>query len=384
MYAFSRQFELDFPLAGLTALCVCVLINSEGFSESIDALLLGSSLGIASLVKLQILFFLCAPLFYSVWSIFSQENRGRCKALLNLALSFTLAYSIFSLYWGIKLKGLLVNFYQHAFSLYPFFKGSAPPVLGFEKVHILSLKNFTFYFISLLGHTSLPLFILFILALIKLINTKSIWRCFFLWSLLAPYFILTFLSVKWARYILPLVVFMAVLSAYLIDDLKLKYKYLKVTVIVGLIIYCLAIYFITSWQNRLPHQFFPFSTQFQSPHAPNPNNYILKVVKNEIIPYIQNGQKKYGQVKLGFINDNGYFSGIALLLYLFFQEDILNGKVNIQVFQEGQSFMSVKYIVVRKDYFLSKNKSFEYYKKVIELKGLDAVILEKDEKDSSA
>ncbi len=384
VYAFSRQFELDFPLTGLIALCVCLLIYSDGFSKSIYSLLLGLCLGIASLVKLQIMFFLFVPLIYSVLGIFSKDTQGRCKVLLNLVLSLALAYSISSLYWSVKAKYLLVNFYQHAFSLYPFFKGETPPILGLEKIPILSLKNLAFYPRYLLNHMSLPLLILFIFGLVKFLRIKIMWKNFFVLSLLVPYFIFTFLSVKWARYILPLLVFVAIISAWLIDNLKFKYKYLKAIVMAGLTIYCAGVYFLTSWSNRpWPHQLFSLPTEAPISHTPDSNNYLVKVVKSELVPRIQKQQKADGQIILGFTEPT---ICVVVQLYLCLQDSILNNKINIRRLNIHDSnegvFNNLRYIIMTESEFVSKNELLKHYRKLMKLKECEIIILEKYEKNS--
>ena len=371
IYGFSRQLELDYSLIGLAALCLCLLLYSKNFSKRIYSLLFGLSLGIATLVKLQILFFLSAPLLYSVFKIFNKQTKEKHKLFLNLILSLLLTFFLFSLYWASKLHNTFLNFYGHAFSLYPFFKGQIFPILGEQKLPILSIKNFIFYFIHLLNHTSLLLFVLFIFALIQFLRKEKFWRGFFLLSLCVPYLIFTFISVKWARYILPLLPIAALISAWLIDSLR--NKYLKRILLSVLAIYCIGFYFLTSWYVNFWSSFtfrylFPFSfyimEEWPFSHPPNPNGYIGKFEKEEILPYIQNRLKNEEPIKIEFTEDT---AEIALSLYLFFQDYILNNKINIQQ-NHKLNFEDANYIIIMNiENLPSKNKLLKCYKILSEL-----------------
>jgi hypothetical protein len=213
--------------------------------------------------------------------------------------------------------------------------------------------------VHLLNHTSLPLFILFIVALIQFSRRKEKWRYFFLLSLLTPCFIFTFISVKWARYILPLLTFIAIISAWLIENLKLKY--LKRIIFGGLFFYCIALYFLTSfktWYAALsPLHLPPFPIDL-SAHPPDPNGYVEEIKKGEAVSYIQNKLKNEDEIKIKFTEGTHH---IALALFLFFQDDIFN-KIDIQRDDKLEDFNDVDCVILKESDLLYRGELLKNYK----------------------
>ena len=388
IYAFSRQFGLDFPLTSLTALCLCLLVYSENFSKRNYSLLFGLSLGIATLVKLQIMFFILTPLLYSIFKMFSKENKEELKSFANLILSFLFAYFLFSLYWGVKLKATFINFYEHAFFLYPFYKGEIVGANENMKIPIFSLRNITFYLRVLINHSSLCLFVLFTFALIFfLLNKKNKWHNFFFLSLLISYFILTFISVKWSRYALPILIFMAIISAWWLDNLK--FKYLRIIISTGLVFYCIRVYLLSSW---MVYDYFPIPDQFIQPRIsdigmfdafyphsqpPDPHNYIEELKRKGVISHIENKLKNGSIIKIKFGGDS--VENPILFLYLYFQDYILNKKIYIQRDQD-LDFRDADYVAMReRDLFIKEEllKDYRILSKIGEF-----VFLTKNEKGS--
>ena len=361
--AFSRQFGLDFPLFCLTATCVCLLVYAENFSKRGYSLLFGLSLGIAMLVKLQILFFLLMPLLYIISSIFSEKNSEKLKAILNLILSLTVAFILFYLYWGNKLGFIFSNFYEHAFTLYPFYTGKRTPALGPSTIPVFSLRNITFYLEGLLYYVSLFPFILFVCALVAILVSKNKWRLFFLLSLLVPYFIITFISVKWTRYALPLLVFMAVITAWSIDSLRLRY--LKVVILCALVFNSMRLCFFNSWTiNRLPYvpcRFFQTTIKdsvFPRLYPPDPYDYTRELEKDGVIPHIEQGLRDGKKIRIEFGGDSVEVN--VALLYIYFQDDIFNNRIDIRS-RMKLDFQDVDYIVLRSTDLLNKKELLKNY-----------------------
>jgi len=323
--AFSRQCGLDFPLTGLTALCVCLLVYSEDFSKINYSLLFGLSLGISTLVKLQVIFFLSAPLVYSIIRIFSKERKEKPRSLLNLILGLILAWLLFSLYWGFKLKDMIMDFYNQAFFLYPLYSGRQH-VFGTQGVPIFSLKNFTFYPAYLPYLSSLYLFGLFILGLIMFLRGQNRLKAFFLSSLLVPCFILTFISVKWGRYEMPLLIFTAIISAWAVDNLESKY--LKRIVTVGLLFYCVGMCLSSSWGWAGNYNFSLLQDIWtQPPYRPEPYDYIEEMRKEGVIVPIEDDLVRGKEVRIWF---RGHVEELIGSLYLFFQDYIFDDKIAIK------------------------------------------------------
>jgi len=342
-YAFSRQFGLDFPLASLTAVCMCFWAYSENFSRRQYSLLFGLSLGIATLVKLQIMFFVCVPLTYSFFKIFGKENQGKLRSLCNLFFSLVVACFFFSLYWGAKLKDVLINFYQHAFSLYPFYKSEIVPTLGASMglpTLMLSFKNVIFYPQWALLLLSFWLFGLFVVALLVFLIRKNKWRTFFLLNLLVPYLILTFISVKWPRYALPLLVPVSIISACFIDGLKPKY--FKMLILGGVFFYCVGFNLSSSWHIYRDDYLPDYATP--SSHPPDSEDLMEMMKKKGVISHIENRLRKQDRVKIRYLATHPLSK--IMDLYLYFQNDILSNKIDIERISESDlnSLEDVDYV----------------------------------------
>ena len=382
VYIFSRQFGLDFPLLSLTAVCVCLLLYSESFSNRGYSLWFGLSLGIATLVKLQIMFFLLVPLLYAIFSVLRQKNNKKFHAFSNLILSFILTFLLASLYWGNKLGIIFSNFCAHAFSLYPFYTGKRLFALGSVNP-IFSLRNMVFHLEGLLFQTYLHLFILFICSLSLFLLKKNKWRTFFLLNLLVPYLIFTFISVKWIRYTMPLLIFMAIISAWLVDSLRIKY--LRVFILCVLVFYCLHVCILNSW---VPNNYRPVTRLYKSTinskdsntlfiHPPNLYDYIAEMKKGGIIPSIEQRLSEGKIIRIEFKGDN--VEQIVARLYLYFQDAIFNNRIDI--YQRPKvSFQDADYIVMRNSNLLEEKDLLKKYKIFSELG--NNIFLIKNEKDS--
>lgn len=378
--AFSRHFGLDFPLLCLTTACVCLLVYSENFSKSGYSLLFGLSMGIATLVKLQVMFFLLVPLLYAILGIFREKNSKKLNTFSNFTLSFTAAFILFYLYWGNKLGFIFLNFCEHAFSLYPFYTGKITPALG-TSIPIFSLRNITFYLESLLFHASLFPFILFIFALMAFLISKNKWRFFFLLSLLIPYTIITFISVKWTRYALPLLVFMALISAWLIDSVRSRY--LKAVILCALVFYCMRLVLLNSWSinNYVPVLYYFLKPTikdaiFPGLYPPDSYDYTGELKRCGIIPYLEQELRDGKKIEIEFSGDN--VEATMALLYLYFQDAIFNNRLDIRN-RMNLDFQDADYIVMRDSDLLNKKELLKNYRILSRVK--ERVFLVKNEKD---
>jgi hypothetical protein len=295
-------------------------------------------------------------LLYSILKIFSREAKERIKAFLNLILGFALTIPLFSLYWGHKLKYIPTGFFEQAFLMYPFYSGSFKRGTTIE-IPIFTLRNISFYAYSLLQHTSLYLFVLFIFALIIFFRKKNKWKVFFLLNVLVPYFILTFISVKQIRYDLPILIFMAIITAWFIDNLK--FKYLKIMILVCLVIFCVGIYFLSSWSiARYPFSSLTSKEIFGS-YRPKTYDYIEELKKDGIISSIEDSLRKQEITKIEF---KGHVDQVVGSLYIFFQDYIFNKRLDIQQLKDGLVFDYPDFIVIDNSIISSKKELLKDYK----------------------
>jgi hypothetical protein len=379
--AYSRQFGLDFPLLALTSVCVCFLVYSENFSKRGYSLLFGLSLGMGTLVKLQIMFFLLAPLLYAMGGI-SRQNKGeKLNGFLNFIFSSAIAFGLFYLYWGNRVGSMLTNLHDQIFFSYPIYAAKTSLFLG-ASIPIFSLVNFVYYLEGLLAHVYLLPFLLFICAMTVMFISKNQWRFFYLFSFLIPYFIISFISVKSTRYALPLLIFMAVLSGWLIDSIRLRY--IKIITLCLLVFYSMNFYFFNSWTFEkyvlVPRSFLGL-TGPEMAHSnlsqPYPCDYAGELKTAGIIPYIEQQVRKGKIIRIKFIGTT--IEDLMALLFMYFQDSILKGKITMQR-EWATSFQDVNCIFIREPDLVAQKDLLKNYRILSRIHG--SVFLIKNEENA--
>jgi Dolichyl-phosphate-mannose-protein mannosyltransferase len=365
VYASSRQFGLDFPLVSMAAACTCLLVYAENFSRRSYTLLFGLCLGLATLVKLQIIFFICGPLIFSFLKIFDKENRHKLKSCFNLFLSLTVAYFLFFSWWGTKLKNMLRIADAHLFSLYPFYKGEIPQSLGpIQKVpaSIFSPESITYYFYGIRYQTLSWLFGLFIIALLAFLVRRNKWKTFFLLNLIVPYLCLTFISLKWPRYALPMFIPISIISACFID--RLRFKNLKIILLGAVLFYCLGFNLLSSWWiERIP---FPpdYDAPYSHPPGVNDSSEVLK--EKGIISHIEDRLRKNTKIKIRYIG--GGMENTLGYLYYYLQNGLFNKQIEIDRIMDvnPSSLKDVDYVITTLDLeSISENRELLLFKEVL-------------------
>lgn len=329
IYALSRQFESDFAVASLVAICACLFLYSENFSNRFYSFLFGLAAGCATLIKLQVIIFLLPFFAYALVKIAKRKTSSKkIKSFINFILIILLSGFICSLWWKDKLQITFLIAYKHAFFIYPFFKGQAPFTLTAGRIPIFSLKNFIFYPLHIAGYVSLPFFALLVIALIFFVFSKNKHKPFFLSCLLFPLLLHTFLSTKSPRYILPILPFFALISAWYIDNIKPKI--FKRVVLSACITYALIFYFLTSWSNAKFYHVFVKSKNLTSSLQytfPDPAIYLKK--KHPLLISSSLGEKLKNTKSLK-ITYSRYAPHIALFLYTHLRDYILVGKIKLE------------------------------------------------------
>jgi Dolichyl-phosphate-mannose-protein mannosyltransferase len=369
VFALSRQFGLDFPLLCSTAVCLCFLLYSENFSKRGYSLLFGLSLGLGTLVKLQIMFFLLAPLLYAIGGIFRAKNSEKLNGFSNFILSSAIAFGLFSLYWGNRVGIMAQSLLDHVFIYYPLYKAGTS-LTSSASIPIFSLPNVVYYLEGLLAHVYLFPFILFLCAMAVLFISKNKWRFFYLCSFLIPYFMISFISVKSTRYALPLLIFMAVLSGWLIDSIRLKY--IKILTLCVLVFYAMNLYFLNSWTLEryvlVPRSFLKLlggDMNLSNAHPPNAFDYTEELKKAGIIPYIE---QKVGEGQIIRVEYQGVnVEDPIASLFIYFQNAIANGKISIRV--ETSGFRDANFIVIREPDFFNKKDLFHGFRILARING---------------
>jgi len=96
IFGTSRKFGLDFPLAAFLCLVLYFLLKSDAFKNRKWSIIFGIGLGVGSLIKGQIVFYVIGPLIYGV---FLGLKNSRKKSIPNMMISLLFATSIALLWW---------------------------------------------------------------------------------------------------------------------------------------------------------------------------------------------------------------------------------------------------------------------------------------------
>ena len=216
IFAFSRVYMVDFPLASIVTLSWHLLLKTEKFTDTKYSLLFGLSAGLGMLAKFTyFIYVLPYFIFLLPWipSFFKQSpnqlNSKQKKArLFNLTLALIVCLSISSFWYFFNLKRI---FLHH---------------LAVNKAHILKtnlnynlefiLRRFSLIFFMLLKQTGIFFFIIFLLSLIYAIfNLKKIKISYLLLWFFIPILFIS-MNTFWLskRYILPVLPAVAILISF--------------------------------------------------------------------------------------------------------------------------------------------------------------------------
>ncbi len=342
--AYSRQFGPDFPLAAVTALSLTLLVYSEHYSNRLYSALLGLCLGIATLIKLQIVFFLAAPMIYMLWAGLKSNRRKKGKILFNFFVALFLSYLLFSVYWPDIFKEMAVNFSRHVFSLYPGFKGAKWGTLGSREIPVFSLDGITFYAGQLLNMMSWPLFVVFLISLGRLTKVKEKSKAFLLLCFFPPLLIFTLISVKFSKFILPLIPVMAVITAWAV--MAIQKVFLRRAALLGVIIYSVLLFYYSSWlgdYNKFENILTISLDDGVCLWRPHREQYFSALKDSGVIKRIQNKLDQGDLVKIRFTN---FAQDPMFEIYIFFQKYIFLNKLDIRLAEGGKDFNEAAYILL--------------------------------------
>jgi len=378
-YGLSRHFGLDIPITGMIALCLCLLLYSENFSKTPHSILLGISLGISTLIKLQGLFFLIFPFFYCIREIIKSENEHKKKAFLNLITAIIISGSLAFLYWGDpnNFKCLFSNFFQQTFVYYPFYPIEDGLTLskigiGVSYIPVFSLRSFTFYIIELARHTSLPLFILFIIAIVELARSREKYRLLFIFSAVIPYVVFTMISSKSERYILPVIIYIALITAWYVINIKIPYFRKILTSII--ISYCLFVFSGLSW-GYIKYK----NPLFDDGYANRPdgsNPFFNSTNKKQLKKIVSDVQERLNRGLIVSIPAWGHgATDFMFFLYKHFKDDFIDDNIIFLLPEPPPDEKKPLYLTEYKKIWLKNKNKFKNYKMLVDLNKL--VVLKK-------
>jgi len=223
----SRIYSFDLPLAAAVAAAIYFLMRTRYFTARRESVVFGIALGIGSLVKGQIIFFLAGPLLYAGLRGFI-DARCQAKRFLSTAINFCLALAAAGitaiLWWGPILFNTLGKMNQQVFISYNDIINSRFPdyIGGLMALRPFSLDWILCYSYFILDNVSPVLFGVFILGLLVFLWRKFLHKGIVLCWLFVSYAVFTAIVVKKDRFILPLLPALAVISAAFFYSLKWK------------------------------------------------------------------------------------------------------------------------------------------------------------------
>ena len=256
IFAFSRVYMVDFPLASMVTLSWYFLLKTKKFTDTKYSLLFSISAGLGMLTKFTYFIYILPYFILLLPNIFSFFNKSSKKLdskqkkarLFNLTLALTVGLSISSFWYFFNLKTMLLR------------------ILAVNKDFILTthldyniwfiLERFCFTLFMLLKQAGTFFFIIFLLSLIyAMFNLRKIGISYLLLWFLIPAF---FLSVNtfwlFKRYTLPVLPAVAILISlflfqtfqYIKNKFNLKEKKYCWEIFLGFLIFiCLLSYFKT-------------------------------------------------------------------------------------------------------------------------------------------
>jgi hypothetical protein len=312
-YGYSRQFEFEFSMIAFVALTFYVLISGWYKKTVLTTICASVLIGAGFLIKPQFLFFVAFPFLYALYREYLEKRsfvRLCGRATVIMAISGALALS----YYAKELETFIRSAYDHFFAVYPFFSGSSSYIpYRPDMSEITSFKSLVFYTVALVQHIRMPLAVLFVLSLWHLFRTSHISRFLLFGSVFFPYMIYTLISVKWMRYIMPALFFVALVSAW--GVIRIKRRILRVSVVLAIILYCFGLFFYSSFYKEKEISdngafFFRPDYGHNDTHRPIPKE--SNIMKDPEIARIRSLLREHGSVTIGtsnWIADTGMYIG---------------------------------------------------------------------------
>jgi len=233
---------------------------------------------------------------------------------------------------------------------------------GNQEFYPLSFGSFTFYFMCLINQVSLPFFVLFVVAFIMFIFSKNKKRNIFIFGMIIPYLIHTFISVKWGRYILPLISSLSLITAWWIDSLKKNY--IKTSLVLIIIIYGVSLHYFTSWRILYFHFPFFYNRIFhisQPPYPPDNIGLSNDLYFQEIVSQIRVDLKNKEQITIGFSYE---IKDIIIYLWQHLYFNFNNEFIKERIMIKNIDFLDIEetgYIVLDKDEWLKNSSLYRDY-----------------------
>jgi hypothetical protein len=224
----SRQYGLDFPLTSWVTLVFLWLLKTKQFKKTFSSIFLGIIIGIGTLIKGQIVFFISIPLIFTlllfltrIFIIYLKRRKfyfiSLFIRLINFVICLTMAISIGSFWWKGKLNAVKASLQEHT--------SSKIAIHSIPHVTVGTFQFYAFYLLHLFKSGIGPIF--FILCLVswfslfrKSCYSRYIKILLILW-LLIPILVFSFVFyTKQLRYIMPILPAIAISISLFISTMK--------------------------------------------------------------------------------------------------------------------------------------------------------------------
>ena len=248
----QREYLLDFALTSIVSLSIYFFMKSKNFNSIKYSILFGITLGLAQLLKWNAFIFILPIVAISLLPIMFCEYCGKlinggykvgmlkfcskkhakmyevqCKGnrVLNALISFSLAF-IIAAWWYIPNLSTVIRRLSYFASIGV--KEGDPTVFSMEG---------WMYYITHMSNGMGFYFLLFIIGLVLLLYKRKIEKSTFLLisAIVIPYLILTALSNKDPRYIVPIFPFAALITSKALENVSKNKKVIVLLIIIGLI-----------------------------------------------------------------------------------------------------------------------------------------------------
>jgi|GEM_PF-4000150 len=211
VFSESRRMMLDVPLTALVLLSVYFLHKSSNFKKLKESLLFFVSVALLLSTKWTGVVFLFIPILFTSIEILRKKT-----------VTHAVKHSLIGIGIILCIAG---PWYVANFESLSFLAGvNSTGELG-DPTSLLTYGNLIYYFQKIINYITTPaITTLFVVALMYLLVTKGKHKWFLITQLLFGYIFFTFIQNKDARYIMPLVPFIGIVCAVLLNALITKFK----------------------------------------------------------------------------------------------------------------------------------------------------------------
>jgi uncharacterized membrane protein len=348
-FGMSRQYFLDFALMAMVSLGVYTLLLTNSFTNKRNSVIFGIVFGLGMLTKWTFIFFIIGPLTYTMIKIPIAKHTSR-YSLHSLILATALTAA-----WYVPNRDFLIRLLDNATV-----RGAIEGDPG-----IYSIQSVLYYVFSLINdQISLFYFIFFIAGMILLSKKSRDGNLIPILWIALPFIVFTFIGNKEARFMMPILPAVAIVSAAWVVDIR--NSKLKVFIISLILVYGVAQFFMMSYgiesipdEKKLDTPVYPTYLFHQEGYwSRHPRTEDWKI--QEILRNINETRQKTSPGIVCVLPDQIRFSAMAFTYYA--RLDYLPLRIRGYAWNPAgfyNEIMSCNYVITKSDHyappFLRKN-----------------------------